>query len=165
MAYGRKTGGRQKGTPNRIRGAFAREVIADLKRRGVDLVRELNDAFIASRDVETAPAPHRTRYLFAMLRFVQIAERAEAAEADALAEAQAGAPAKPAASVTTAQAPSPQPIDKAVSISKVEKSGSAFRAALLASTSLFALAGVTGLPGFPAGAKPASLHDILPGLG
>jgi hypothetical protein len=45
MAYGKKTGGRQKGTPNKIRGAFARQIAAELKRRGIDLVRDFADCY------------------------------------------------------------------------------------------------------------------------
>jgi hypothetical protein len=148
MAYGRKTGGRQKGTPNKIRGAFARAVIADIKRRGVDLVREFNEAFEASADAETAPSPLRTRYLFQMLRFAQIAERAEAAEADAAGEAEEAAP-KSAAIVTTAPPKPAQPLDKSQAFSKVDEMPERLRAALLASTALSVPGALPGLPGGP----------------
>ncbi len=67
--------------------------------------------------------PNRQRVLFAALRYAEIADRAEANEADAIAEAgaEAAAPPKPAEAATNAPPPSMQPIDKQGAFSKVEK--------------------------------------------
>ncbi len=161
MAYGKKTGGRQKGTPNKIRGAFARAIVAELKRRGVDLVRDFADCYEDCCDEEFVPDPKRQRVLFAALRYAEMAERAEANEADAIAEAEQEA-SKSADTVTTAPARLAQPIEKPGAFSKVEKTTQSLRASLLASVSPAAL---TGLPGLPGGPKLPQARELLAALG
>jgi hypothetical protein len=132
MAYGKKTGGRQTGTPNKNRGALARRMMAAAEKRGIDVVEDFFEVY----DSGEPPDPKRLRMLFALLRYAEIADRTTAHVEHAQAAEAAETAAKPASPVTNPPPRPVQPIDKLGAFSKVEKSSPSLRASLLGSTTM-----------------------------
>jgi hypothetical protein len=89
MALGHKTGGRQKGTPNKQthaeKAAFALEAAALLEAEGIDVLSDLTAAY----RIDRKPMFHKQRFGYTMLRHLDRARTAQAIAARQAREAQA----------------------------------------------------------------------------